>query len=338
MKKPNYLPFATWLRAASAIMILMCHCCIQCKMPIVAALAHVFNIGVPLFFILSGFLAGYLGIKGSFLTWYIKRFKRIFISFWLFLIFLSIIHLIRGYKAATLEWLMMVVGLQGSAIGVPGAEHTWFLSVLLLCYLFTPMILRLSDWMRQQKSRALLVVSAGTLLVLPIGYALFEQAWVSTIFTPVSIYVFACIWGQCYSLDQANSLKKTLVAVMIVGISLGLRFVAKSYIDGTIWYDRVVVQYTHAVAAFSLLYIFTALFRDSAVPGIIRLISDISFEIYLYHYVFTVGVVPVFGTTTFWVQDCVIIAVITFVIAWVMNRVGTIIHRFINVYDMRENK
>lgn len=327
MQKTNFLPFATWLRAASTVMILLCHYCIQCETPMVASLAHIFNIGVPLFFILSGFLAGYLGIKGPVLSWYLKRSKRIFVSFWMFLFLLSIVHFLRGYQAAASDWAMIFLGVQGSVVGIPGAEQTWFLSVLLLCYLLTPMVLNLSDWMYQQKSKMLVPLSAVVLSVLPIGYALFEQAWVSTILTPVSIYIFACVWGRHYSADTGYSVKKVAMAVMIAVAALVFRFAAKLYIDGTIWYDRVVVHYTHAVAAFAIFYTFIAVFRGPSVPGIVRFISDISFEIYLYHYVFTVGVIPVFGVTSFWLLDCVLITALTFAISWLMNRATAKIHR-----------
>ena len=332
MKKTEYLPFATWLRAASAIMILMCHYCIQCETPVITSLAHIFNIGVPLFFILSGFLTGYLGIKGSILSWYVKRFKRIFVSFWIFLFFLSVVHFLRGYEAAISDWMMIFLGLQGSVVGIPGAEQTWFLSVLLLCYLLTPMVLRLSDRVYQRKSQVLLLLSAVALSVLPIGYALFEQAWVSTILTPVSIYIFACAWGRHYSANKVYSAQKTAIAVMITVAALILRYAAKIYIDGTIWYDRVVVHYTHAIAAFAIFYAFNAVFRDSSVPGIVQLISDISFEIYLYHYVFTVGVIPVFGVTSFWLLDCVLITALTLGISWLMNRVTASVHRLFSKY------
>lgn len=330
MKKINYLPFATWLRTASTIMILLCHYCIQSETSVITALAHIFNIGVPLFFILSGFLSGYLGIKSSILSWFIKRFKRIFVSFWMFLFFLSLIHFLRGYEAAASDWMMIFLGLQGSVVGVPGAEQTWFLSVLLLCYLLTPMVLRISNWVYQQKSKGFLLLSAVILSVLPIGYALFEQAWVSTILTPVSIYIFACVWGQHYSANKVYSVKKIAIAVMITVAALVFRFAAKLYIDGTIWYDRVVVHYTHAIAAFAIFYTFNAVFRGSSVPGFIQFISDISFEIYLYHYIFTIGVIPMFGVTSFWLLDCILTTALTLGISWLANRATARIHRLIS--------
>lgn len=124
VEKTNYLPFATWLRAASAIMILTCHYCIQCETPVITSLAHIFNIGVPLFFIMSGFLTGFV-IEGSIFRG-ISSDSRESLSH--FRCFISIVRFLRGYEAAASDWRMILQGLQDSAVSIPGDDQTWCFS------------------------------------------------------------------------------------------------------------------------------------------------------------------------------------------------------------------
>lgn len=60
MVKTNY-NFATWLRMAGMLSILLCHYVQQSQNAILNMSAQFFNIGVELFIILSGFLFGIRG-------------------------------------------------------------------------------------------------------------------------------------------------------------------------------------------------------------------------------------------------------------------------------------
>lgn len=67
------LSFLTWIRATSAIMILVCHYVEQNSNAYIRMFAQFLNIGVHLFFILSGFLAGYRGIAKPYNRWFRKN-------------------------------------------------------------------------------------------------------------------------------------------------------------------------------------------------------------------------------------------------------------------------
>ena len=58
-------------------------------------------------------------------------------------------------------------------------------------------------------------------------------------------------------------------------------------------------------------------------PGkMISFISAVSFEVYLYHYMFCVGPLQIFGRTYNWATDCVAIVMVTFLIAFAMKQAG----------------
>lgn len=137
VKKYN---FATWLRAVAVIMILLFHFVIESNNTVLNMSAQFFNIGVDLFIILSGFLFGTQGeIKWAW-VWYRKRLKRIFVPYELFILLLAVVHIVMGKFVLKMDWLWLMLGLQGSVVGVQGAEQTWFITPLLLCYAITPVV------------------------------------------------------------------------------------------------------------------------------------------------------------------------------------------------------
>ena len=49
------------------------------------------------------------------------------------------------------------------------------------------------------------------------------------------------------------------------------------------------MSYMQAIAAFCIFCIFAYLFKNRVTGRLVSRVSEISFEIYLYHYMFTVG-------------------------------------------------
>lgn len=319
----------TWLRATSVLMILACHYVEQNPNAYIRMLAQFFNIGVQLFFILSGFLAGYRGVVKPYGLWYGKRMQRIYIPFWIFLSVLAIVHITKGMNVLTADWLLLAFGLQGSLVGVWGAEQTWFLSVLLLCYLITPILSEIAARFSNRACRAAVRGCLAAVCLIPIGYALLEQAWVYTIFTPVSFYIAAFFAGYHYDPKKPVSARMCWISVCVIFVAFALRLLVRTVSDGTILYDRIVVPYTQFVAAGAIFCLFGKLFADGVAPRPIQFISDISFEIYLYHYMFVVGPISIFGKTFGWLTDCAVSTLVVVVIAFCASKLNNVIIRLI---------
>ncbi|MBR1675821.1 MAG: acyltransferase family protein [Clostridia bacterium] len=80
--------FVNWLRAISCLLILLCHVVGQSGNAYIRMSGQLFNIGVFLFFIMSGFCFGIQDEIVNPLKWYLKRITKIFIPYLLFLIIL----------------------------------------------------------------------------------------------------------------------------------------------------------------------------------------------------------------------------------------------------------
>lgn len=318
------ISFAEGIRFLGVIFILICHYVQQSSNAMLNMSAQFFNIGVPIFIILSGFLFGIRneGSVSEISIWYKKRAKRIYVPYELFVIILAVITLICGNKILTINWLFLILGLQGSVVGVLGAEQTWFITTILFCYLCTPFV----SWIISKISRLNKGMMVFTILVaiIPLVLACIPPVFVSTVFSPVCWYALAYLIGKHYN-PKALSAKKAILAFLLMILLFALRIAVRFLFDGTIFYDRVAVGYTQAIAAFCIFYIVAYLYKNHKINKYISWISSISFEIYLYHYMFVVGPVRLFGLTGSWILDCVAVTIITFAISVITNKISTVI-------------
>ena len=323
------ISFAVWLRAAATIMILLCHFCSQRGGFLFNAAAQVLNIGVPLFFILSGYLFGRNGVQAPYRKWFVRRLQRLWIPYWMFLAVLAVVHLVKGLDIFTKDWLLLLFGLQGSTVGVWGAEQTWFITALLICYGVTPWISIAAEKVDQKHTPYAL----ACLSLFPILLQLIRPASIGTLLTPVCLYAVAFFIGN-RNVKAPISNFGARIATAVVILSFGLRFILRIFFDGTVFYSGIVATYTHYAAALAIFYLFAWFFAERKSTRMITFFGKISFEIYLCHYMFTVGPISLFNATPFWIVNCLLAFGVTFLIATAMKYIGTIIKKRIFV-EMR---
>lgn len=57
-----------------------------------------------------------------------------------FLLLLLVIHFLRHNEIIIKSWIVQVFCLEGLEYYVHGAEHLWFITIILLCYIITPFL------------------------------------------------------------------------------------------------------------------------------------------------------------------------------------------------------
>ncbi len=330
---PRNLYFASWLRVFAMASILACHFTQMSSNSYLVMSSQFFNIGNHLFFILSGFLFGVKNedFRGKTIQWYKKRLVRIFIPYEIMLAVLFLVSVATNTKIVPTMWLSQILGVQGWQT-VFGAGQTWFISSLLICYLFTPLLSIIHSEIAQNKRsliRAILTFTAMPVVVVYLFGGIIKNSY---IVTPLFWYAIAYFGGAHY--DTVPIKKRYAVyAFMLMVVSFAIRLLGKMLWDDTVLYDKIISSYTHAIGAFCILYIFAVLGNQH--PGkVVTWLSGISFEIYLWHYMFKDGPVTLFGLTYCWATDCIVVLALSIALAVLANKLA----KYILIWFRKEDR
>ena len=95
-------------------------------------LAFRFNIGVQVFFVLSGYLYGHKEVE-KWLPWFIGRFKKLYIPCFLYCLVASTILVLMTDQPFDIKNYIAI-----SAID--GIDHLWFMKAIFVCYISTPIL------------------------------------------------------------------------------------------------------------------------------------------------------------------------------------------------------
>ena len=238
---------------------------------------------------------------------------------------------IQGLEINTLQWFRTALGIHGFN-GVKGAEQTWFITAILICYAVTPLldiICGLYNKLTKRKQKAVVIC----MIILPAMLAFFVAPFAWNFLVPVIWYGLAYLVGNQWTKFSKFISYKTAVASVMIMIGLFIiRIVCRFLIDGTLFYDRIIVGYEHNLAAWCITIVFMFLFRCRKPIHIVDVLSRISFEIYLYHYMFIGGPLSLLGVTGYVVIDMVIIVIVTigislfanWIVGVVTNKLGVI--------------
>lgn len=316
-ERQNYI---SYLRVFSMICIMLCHITIQSSNGLVNMTSQLFNVGVTIFFIISGYLFGKKNINISYMKWYKRRIMRIVPPYYLFLILLLITHLVLGIHNSFKVWIVQFLFLQGAEIYAAGAEHLWFLTVLMLCYLVTPII----DKIRKKNSKYLssILLSLSIILTFVVMYLFNEQLGLYML--QINMFIVSYILG---AINFKCKTYKGIGLALIMGTSgVVIRIIGRMFFDQTIFYDNILVQLTQFLMGISILMIFQFIFKNK--PGkIILMLESISFEVYLVHYFFTSGTLNVMHLTGSFLLNSAIAIILSLMSAYVLHNIVSLINK-----------
>lgn len=227
------------------------------------------------------------------------------------------------------KWVRFIFGVQGTDVGILGAEHTWFITPLLICYLITPLL----DWaIKCDRPRRFIVRVTIAAFLQPLLWLGSKSAALFTMLSLVSWYIIAFVAGRFFSYIPFSK-NRAVLSVMIIGICFGLRLTGKLFFDDTVFYNRVICGYTHFVAGLCITYFFAFFLKDAVVDSLIQRVVDISFEVYLVHYMFCVGPIPIFRFCSSWSFACIVVLFLALVMAFGLNRIAESVSNYLKRYS-----
>ncbi|MBR6825848.1 MAG: acyltransferase family protein, partial [Oscillospiraceae bacterium] len=126
------------------------------------------NVGVPLFFMMSGYLLSCSKSTGSYLYWIKRRFSRLLIPYWVFvaLYILAAYFSESHFDLKSILWnIIPVSGLTENYL-YSTEGHLWFITHIAICYLIFPLIRRLNSPSTKKPSLFLLVFFSLYIVIL----------------------------------------------------------------------------------------------------------------------------------------------------------------------------
>ena len=310
------------LRVFAMILILACHIVQEHSNEYIKMTAQFLNVGVSIFILISGYLYGIKKINENYVEWIIKRAKRILIPLYIFMSYLLIIYLIKGSNISIFNWIAYILNLQGLQIYVHGAEHLWYLTVIMICYLITPILDKNKEKLNNESIGILITI----LIFIQVLTTYFIGTQIGIYLIYILLYITSYIVGNSVNISISN--KKLFLAFGIGIISITIRLIGKFLLDDTKIYNVIIVGYTQAIIAFSIFYIFAYLGNKIKANSVIKYIDSISFEVYLVHYMYMVGPVRLMGLTNSFVLNTIITIIVSVITAILLKKISKVIYYF----------
>lgn len=324
------LEFVNWLRLYAMVSIVLCHL-VQVTYSKISVLSQFFNIGVQIFFIISGFCFGLQGEVKNVAQWYIKRIKKIFIPYEFFLLILMLVYCRKPLYFSYINLLSVIkciFGVQGAYVNVLGANHTWYITSILLFYLALPWFSKLWNEIqkKEKKYQYLFLLSVFVLYVL---MCIIPNANVYAVISPVFMCFAAYIIGTQY--DEIKSKKIRLyIPLFLFCVFIFLRYYISKIQLGNL--ESLFVGILCYGIAFSICLIFYCIFKNAKSSRIVNFFTEISFEIFLFHNMFIEGPIFLMYKTGNVILNIVITVSVIFAVSYLANRIV----KYINIFFDRK--
>ncbi len=204
--------------------------------------------------------------------------------------------------------LLHLFCLQGfiARAGIQGLGHFWFVSIIMVCYLITPVLQYFT-----RKYRLIFILALIGAYVIYVSYFIFALPYITWMMVYCLAYSLAALW---------KSIPKSLYFIFAGLFILLLYF--SSWND--VLRDSLMGIWLHAIGGcfiFLLLYfLFSTTCLGIKKKGYFLWLDKYSFEIYLTHHVFIFRPFSLLSLTIYPVVNVLVIIVLTFGTAWVLKR------------------
>lgn len=298
------------IRIIAMILIVSCHITQGYDQPI----AFILNVGVQLFFLISGFLYGKVELPSA-INFYWKRFVKIYIPFIVVVLLFVGIYKIFGVELVSWKQLLpYIFNMQAFAKPIEGFNHMWFLSVIMICYIITPVVKYLLKNRPYLFLLLLVLASVAEFVFLQKMYSI--AAWV----------LLYCI-GMCMGCFDTKIIRVSTTIVSCVGLAIMMLFFQLQHLTDPAWAHYSV--WLHCVLAISLFVVLYTILSKLAfrLPKCLQFVNNISYEVYLIHHILILGPLSLLFVTPSKTINILLILIITFVLSYALSQLMNLIKR-----------
>ena len=241
-KKHNFDYSVSFIRVSAMFFIVFCHLSSHYG---ITALAQFFNVGVPIFFMISGYLYGNKKVEEP-IGWLYKRYIRLIIPAFMWLILWSIVNFKIPDQQNTLMVFMNLQGLNFMFTRIQDLGNgPWFLSIIMICYIVLLCYLKVEE--KHRKIGRIFNYGGIFPLVVYIALALIGVR------TEGLLAFFIGFNLKRKDLPKTNKMINLLVALAAFVVAVGLRLLSKKLFDETIIHTDIIAPISHVVLAASII-------------------------------------------------------------------------------------
>lgn len=299
------------IRLLAMLSIIACHFCQYYN----SEWAWWLNVGVQVFFIISGYLYGSRSIDAP-VPWLKKRFVKILTPYYIFLTLAIIGYLIVSPESLGLANMVSSYFVVGT---IKGISHLWFVSYILFCYLITPYLAAIRDYLSKKN----MPYALGSIMV-TIGVYSIIEILINGHFRPgrVGCYIlgyFTAVYVKCLGEKTINicfwvSLIPTAISNFVY---CHLHYIQGLEMKGLLTH---ITDYSHAFLGYSLTMLLMIIFKNIKESSLLEYSDKYSYEIYLVHQLFILSPLTLLATTNNITINAVLTLCAIFLSGYILNK------------------
>ena len=303
----------SYLRVLSVTAIVACHFLQYLD----SRWAWVLNLGVQVFFFISGYLYGHKTVT-DWPAWFGRRIRKIYVPFIIVVFaFTPLLFMADGNVSLLVKSIVAyITDTQWFWGGYSGLRHLWFISAIFFCYFITPILQALR---RISPLLIMVVLGYGALDLIYLQYDVEH-------FSPLFIYAvgyLSCNVGKTMS-------RLLLVGFTVMAIAVVCRIEWTQIVDLQNFWSRLF--HVFVGIAFSMLFIAgVSRIRRLRVPRVVHLLDQYSYPVYLVHHPLILGPLTLMSLTDHLFINISVIIVMIAVLAVLLNRLTAKVNSIITL-------
>ena len=242
-----------------------------------------FDVGVQIFFFISGYLYSYKKIS-NIINFYIKNVYKLLSDYYVFIfILLGLLFCVGKFPNVN-----NIINLLILKSNIPGTQHLWFIRFILTCYLCIPIFQNILNFIDTKNKKYF--------LFLIIVFSLLIELFFSGILKVTGAWFVCFFLGMAYTRIEKNKIVSKIVFIysLILTLILSLLRIYSYYkLDLPYYLYRYVWCYSHIFLGITVFIITRSIyFRLQNVLDLKKILtfSDIySYDFYIVHYSLIVG-------------------------------------------------
>lgn len=325
-KNTGYRDYAiSYVRLIAMLMIIVCHFFQFYG----NELAFWFNVGVQVFFVISGFLYGAKDIDEP-IDFICRQFKKILVPYYTFLIPVSVLFFIFARSEFSITAFIKSVFCVGT---MDGLGHLWFIGYILFCYLITPYLYQL----RKKVEEYSLVKMTAVYIVILLGFVIIGTL-TDFYFQPnmICCYIVGFIIASYKNKYGNVALKISAILFIVSAVILNaIRVYVKYFYElskESIIYKlfSFAEPYIHLLLGVALFFILYYIFKKAGECTLLLWSDKFSFPIYIVHQTFILSAFSTMALTPYFLMNWLLTVLLIIVSGVVLYYVSNCVVKKIN--------